>query len=218
MMHGQMYRPSAFAVDDLTTLHRVLRERVFATFAASHDGILRFAYAPVVVDAEDGPLGGVGFHLARNNPLADMPDGARLSLSAIACDAYVSPDWYRTLVTVPTWNYVAVEGEGVVRRLSKDALRHLLEALAADEERKLAPKPPWTTDKVPEPRVEAMLNAIAGFALSFERLQGKFKLSQDKTPEDRAGVIGGLDARGDPGSAAVMRAMKAVPPNVTPAT
>jgi transcriptional regulator len=123
-------------------------------------------------------------------------------------DAYISPDWYKTIVTVPTWNYIAVEGEGIVRRQSRDELRKLVLDLSAMEEQKLLPKTPWTIDKVPRARTEALLGAIVGFSLPFDRLEGKFKLSQDKNPEDLAGVIAGLEARGDAASVAVARAMR----------
>ncbi len=123
--------------------------------------------------------------------MAAMEDGTRVSLSCLAADAYVSPDWYRTIVAVPTWNYIAVEGVGAVRRLPREELHKLLADLSAQEERKLAPKPPWTMDKVAPERIETMLNAIVGFALTFEHLEGKFKLSQDKPDEDVQGVIEG---------------------------
>ena len=207
-----MYRPSAFAVDDVPILHAVMRARVFATVAAIRDGAVQFAYAPVLVDADNGPRGGIRFHLARGNPLAEMEDGARVSIGAMGPDAYVSPDWYRAVVTVPTWNYIAVEGEGAVHRQSREELRKLVVDLSAQEEAKLAPKRPWLIDKVPAERTEALLNAIVGFSLSFERLQGKFKLSQDKKPQDFDGVIAGLEARGDPASLAVVRAMRRVKP------
>jgi len=205
-----MYRPSAFAVDDVQVLHEVIRERVFATVAAIRDGAVQFAYAPVIVDADNGPCGGIRFHFARNNPLAGMEDSVRVSISVMGPDAYVSPDWYRALVTVPTWNYIAVEGEGAIRRQSREELLKLVVDLSAQEEAKLAPKPPWLLDKVPADRVETLLNGIVGFSLSFERLQGKFKLSQDKKPEDFDGAIAGLEARGDPASLAVAKAMRGV--------
>lgn len=198
-----MYRPPAFAVDDIAVLHDVIRERVFATVAAIIDGGIRFAYAPVVLDGN-----GVRFHLAARNPLAQVADGTRMWLTFGAADAYVSPDWYKTLATVPTWNYIAVEGEGIVRRQSREDLRQLVIDLSAQEEAKLAPKAPWLIDKVPPARTEALLNAIVGFSLAFERLEGKFKLSQDKNPDDMAGVIAGLEERGDPASLAVARAMR----------
>jgi transcriptional regulator len=203
-----MYRPRAFVVDDTAVLHNVMRKRVFTTIAAIRDGNVQFAYAPVVIDADNGPRGGARFHLAMRNPLAALEDGTRVWLSMVAEDAYISPDWYRTVVTVPTWNYIAVEGEGAVRRHSREELRKLVLDLSAMEEEKLLPKKPWTIDKVPEARAEALLNVIVGFSLSFEQLDGKFKLSQDKNSEDIAGVIAGLEARGDAASVAVARTMR----------
>ncbi len=205
-----MYSPSAFAVNNVAVIHDVLRERVFATIAAIQDGAVCFAYAPVVVDAENGPRGGIRFHLARGNPLATLADGARVAVSIVATDTYVSPDWYRTIVTVPTWNYIAVEGEGALHRQSAAELRQLVIDLSAQEEEKLAPKAPWLIDKVAEARQTALLNGIVGFAVSFDRLEGKFKLSQDKSPDDIEGAIAGLEARSDPASQAVANAMRKV--------
>lgn len=209
-MSTAMYRPGAFAIDDTAVLHGVIRERVFATIVAIVGGAATFAYAPVILDAENGPRGGVRYHLAIGNALAKLEDGARVWMSMIASDAYVSPDWYTSIVTVPTWNYIAVEGEGVVRRTSREELRQLVIDLSAQEEKNLLPKPPWLIDKVPPERQEALLNGIAGFSLTLERLEGKFKLSQDKKPEDFAGVIAGLEARGDAASLAVVAAMRRV--------
>jgi transcriptional regulator len=127
----------------------------------------------------------------------------------MAADAYVSPDWYKQTVTVPTWNYIALEGEGSVRRSSREELRQLVIDLSAQEEEKLRPKETWLIDKVPPQRVEALLNGIVAFSLPLDRLDGKFKLSQDKTPDDVAGVIAGLEARGDPAGLAISKAMRA---------
>ncbi len=205
-----MYRPGAFAIDDMPVLHDVIRRRVFATMAAIIDGAVTFAYAPAILDAQSGPRGGIRYHLAVGNALAKLEDGARVWISTMGPDAYVSPDWYASLVTVPTWNYIAVEGEGVVRRTSREALRQLVVDLSAQEEEKLLPKRPWRIDKVSPEHTEMLLNGIVGFSLSFERLEGKFKLSQDKKPEDYAGVIAGLEARGDAASLAVAAAMRRV--------
>jgi len=212
MTQDLMYRPSAFALDDVTALHAMMRERVFATFAASDDGTLRFAYAPVVIDSDKGPLGAVRFHLARANPLSELPDGAALSFSTIAGDAYVSPDWYETQGRVPTWNYMAVEGRGTVERLNGDGLRRLLIDLTAVEETKLLPKTPWTVDKVPEEKMGALMNAIVGFSLRFDVLEGKFKLSQNVTQEDAEGVIRGMEQRGDAMSLKIAKAMRETRP------
>ena len=95
-----------------------------------------------------------------------------------------------------------------MRRLSDDELRTLLVDLTAAEEAKLAPKLPWTMDKVAPERLAALLHAVVGFAVDLDSLEGKFKLSQDKKPEDIAGAIEGLEARGDGRAAHVAAAMK----------
>ena len=204
-----MYRPSAFAVDEVAVLHEIIRKRVFATLAVVSNGEVAFAYAPVLLDP-DGGMGAIRFHLAASNPLAGLKDGARMLVSFMASDAYVSPDWYAQPGTVPTWNYVAIEGSGAVRRLSREELRQQIVDMSAQEEEKLLPKPPWQVDKVAPQRLEALLNGIAGFSLSFESLLGKFKLSQNKSKEDFEGTIAGLEARGDAASLAVAREMKRI--------
>jgi len=184
-----------------------MRERAFATLAAVTKDEVRFAYAPVIVDPLAGERGGVRFHLARGNPLAEL-DGVRVRLSFLGPDAYVSPDWYAHEGFVPTWNYIAVEGEGVARQLSEEELRVLLADLSREQEEKLRPKTPWTPDKISAARTAALLAAIRGFAVVFETLEGKFKLSQDKKPEDATGAIAGLEARGDAASRAIVAAMR----------
>jgi transcriptional regulator len=201
-----MYRPPLFAVDDIAILQDVIRRRVFATVAAVSQGGICFAYAPVVLDTV-GEKGTIRFHLARGNAMSEFADGVRIAFSFVAADAYVSPDWYRTIVTVPTWNYIAVEAEGVLRRTKPDELRQLVVDLSAQEEAHLLPKPPWMLEKIPEERVAMLLNGIVGFAVELDRLEGKFKLSQDKNPDDMAGVAGRLNARGDDANRAVAAAM-----------
>jgi transcriptional regulator len=201
-----MYRPGPYVQDDVKVLHDIIRERSFCLVAAVVDGAPQFAYAPVVVD-DDGARGRVRFHLARANPLAKL-DSAKVRLSFLGPDTYVSPDWYNTEGLVPTWNYVAVEGAGVAQQLDKTALRQLLVDLSAVHEERLRPKKPWTIDKVPESKMDALLNAIVGFSVSFETLEGKFKLSQDKKPEDFDGVVDALKTSRDAGAQAVAAAMK----------
>ena len=109
---------------------------------------------------------------------------------------------------MPTWNYVAVEATGRARRLDAGALRTQIEQLAAQEEAALLPKPPWTIGKVDAGQADKMLNAIVGFHLVFETLEGKAKLSQNKSEADIAGVITGLQERGDGASMAVAALMQ----------
>ncbi len=207
-----MYRPKPFVVDDVATLHRFMQARTFATLAAAIDGAACFAYAPMVLDADDEQFGTLRFHLARANPLAALPDGFSMRVSFTGPDAYISPDWYESAAMVPTWNYIAVEGEGALRRLDADGLRQLLVDLSAAEEEKLLPKQPWTIDKVPKERLSALMNAIVGFSLRLEMLEGKFKLSQDKSAPDLDGALRGLDAREDAQSRALAAAMRKARP------
>jgi transcriptional regulator len=202
-----MYRPAAYAIDDTALLHETIQARSFATLAGVVQDELHFAYAPVVVDALPKPLGSLRFHLARANPMAEL-DGEPVHFSFVAADSYVSPDWYETKGFVPTWNYIAVEAAGRAQMLDQAQLRRLLIDLSAAAEERLWPKPAWTIDKISEERLSSLLNAIQGFSVKLERLEGKFKLSQDKKPADMAGVIAGLEARADPASLAVARAMR----------
>jgi transcriptional regulator len=203
-----MYVPAHFALSDVAAVHSFLRSHVFATIAGEVGGNICFAYAPIVLDTAPGPLGGIRFHLARANPLAASVDGARLAISVMGPHAYVSPDWYASDAMVPTWNYVAAEGAGRVRRLCDAGLRRLLAELTVQEESALRPKTPWAMGRVPPERLDSLLSAIAGFELVFETLEGKAKLSQNRSQADREGAIKGLQQRGDAASLAVAATME----------
>lgn len=205
-----MYRPRAFAMDDVAVLRGFVVERGFATLALSDldSGHIHFAYAPIVLDGSG--LGRLRFHLARVNPFCALADGAELAVSVMGDDVYISPDWYAQPELVPTWNYMAVEGRGVARKLSPALLDELLVDLSAEREARLTPKSPWLISKVSEHRLDFMRQAIEGFELELRVLQGKFKLSQDKTEADCLGVIAALEAHGDARSLAVAKAMRNV--------
>jgi transcriptional regulator len=201
-----MYRPRAFAVNEVAVLRKFMQDRSFATIAVAAADRVHFAYAPVVLDGEG--RGRARFHLARQNPVCTLVDGALVQFSFLGDDAYISPDWYESKALVPTWNYSVVEAGGIAKKLDRTALRELLVDLSAQHEARLSPKPPWLIDKVPEPRIEAMLTAIEGFEVPLDRLEGKFKLSQDKSEADQTGAITGLQTRGDARSMAVATRMK----------
>jgi transcriptional regulator len=198
-----MYVPSHFKVTDVAAMHRHIRRNPFAVVAGNVDGEIHLAYVPMVLDEAPAPLGGVRFHLARANPLAKMDEAASLKLSWLGAHAYISPDWYESNAQVPTWNYIAVEATGRAQLLDGDGLHRQIDELAAQEEAALLPKPPWTSANVEARDLEKMLAAIVGFRLPFESLEGKAKLSQNKSAADVAGVITGLQERGDGASVAV---------------
>jgi transcriptional regulator len=187
-----MHPAPAFKVEDEATLLAHLAAHPFVTLAAAPEGRLRVAHAPVVVRRLPGGVV-LDFHLSRGNALAgSIPAGFRAVVVSLGADAYVSPDWYERPGQVPTWNYVSVEAEGPVVGLDDAGLTSLLDDLSAQEEARLAPKPPWTRAKMSPGRFEAMTRAIIGARLTVERLEGTTKLSQDKPDADRARVIAAL--------------------------
>ena len=180
-----MHPNRAFHWDDCGELLALLRRISFATIFV--DGPL-VVHAPLVVAAPDR----LRFHVARSNRAAASLDGARGLISCLGPDAYVSPDWYGTPDQVPTWNYLAVEAEGPLRRLDEHELVDLLDDLGVEHEARLAPKPPWTRAKLAQRRFEAMLKAIVGFELTVEALRGTRKLGQNKTAAERLAAADGL--------------------------
>ena len=187
-----MHPAPAFLETDAAALLAHLAAHPFATIAAGPDGRPRTAHAPLVVRRLEGGLA-LDFHLSRGNALAPfIGAGFRAVAVSLAAEAYVSPDWYEAADQVPTWNYVSVEAEGPVEALDEAGLVTLLDDLSAQEEARLAPKPPWTRGKMSPGRFESMLKGIVGARLTVERLEGTTKLSQNKGEADRAGVIAGL--------------------------
>ncbi len=187
-----MHPQPAFRETDEAALLAHLGRHAFVTLSAAPQGRLRVAHAPVIVRRLASGLA-LDFHLSRGNALAAaIADGFRAVAVSLAADAYVSPDWYESADQVPTWNYVSVEAEGAVAALDEAGLVALLDDLSAQEEGRLAPKPPWTRGKMSPGRFEAMTRAIIGARMTVERLEGTTKLSQNKDAADRAGVIGAL--------------------------
>ena len=170
----------------------------FATICIDGPAVV---HVPVVVVGHDR----LRFHTSRSNEVAAKLTGSRAVASLLGPDFYVSPDWYGTLDQVPTWNYLAVEAEGPLRQLDDAELAELLDDLSAAHEARLAPKKPWTREKMSPGRFEAMLKAIVGFEMRIEALRGTRKLGQNKTAEQRAGVADALEAIGKVEAAGLTR-------------
>jgi len=170
----------------------------FATICVDGPAVV---HVPVVVAGHDR----LRFHTSRSNKVAAKLAGSRAVASLLGPDFYVSPDWYGTPDQVPTWNYLAVEAEGPLRQLDEAELAELLDDLSAAHEARLAPKKPWTREKMSPGRFEAMLKAIVGFEMRIEALRGTRKLGQNKTAEQRAGVADALEAIGKVEAAGLTR-------------
>jgi transcriptional regulator len=203
-----MYNPSHFSISDTDLMHGCMRRNAFATIATIIDAAVHFAYAPLVLDQQPEPLGTVHFHLARSNPVAGLPNGSPVKISIMGAHTYVSPDWYETPEQVPTWNYMAVEGSGRVQRLNEAESVAYLNRLAAEQESALAPKPAWSPSRLQNQRLKQLLPGIVSFRLPLDTLEGKAKLSQNRSQADIAGVIAALRRRGDEAARAVASAMQ----------
>lgn len=197
-----MHPAGAFKVTETAALTAHLRAHPLAQLSAAPDGVLRAAHAPVLVREVDGALV-VDFHLSRGNALTPfLADGFPGLIVSLGPAAYISPDWYVAEDQVPTWNYLSVEVEGPVRGLDEAGLIALLDDLSAQEEARLAPKPPWTRGKMSDGVFERMLRGIIGARMTVERIEGVAKLGQNKPDADR---IAAAEALGDHPIARLMR-------------
>ena len=111
---------------------------------------------------------------------------------------------------MPTWNYIAVEAVGRVRRLDTDELKLQLQLLVTQNEAQVSGLEPWALSRLSDDRFEVLLKAICGFEVELDSLEGKLKLSQNRAAEDAAGAMVGLEAQGDPASLAIAEAMKEI--------
>ena len=196
-----MHPNSAFRWDDLDALRSFASEIGFGTvFATTPDGP-RVGHVPFVFLGDDR----IGFHLARGNGLTKHLDGTEGLFVITGPDAYISPDWYGEDDQVPTWNYLALELQGPVRKLSSDELVAQVEAVSAQQEVRLAPKAPWTRDKMSAGRFEKLTGAIVGFEMRITAWRGTAKLGQNKSEAAREGAIAGLEAQGKMAVAHLMR-------------
>ena len=196
-----MHPNPSFAWQSREEMLSFIAEISFGTVFFQAESGPHVVHVPVTLEAPDR----LRFHLARSNRAALALDNSQVLLSCLGPDAYISPDWYGTPDQVPTWNYVAVECEGTARRLDEDQLVAQLDRLSAAHESRLAPKPPWTRDKMTPGRFDAMIRAIACYEIEVSELRGTRKLGQNKKPIERDGALSGLAATGRADVAELMR-------------
>jgi transcriptional regulator len=204
-----VYLPPLFREDRLDVLHGAMRAAGLATLVTLTDNGLIASHVPMLLDPDPAPYGTLLGHLARPNP---QGKGAAAGTEALAIfhgpDAYISPSLYATKrqsgKVVPTWNYVAIHAYGPVTFFSDaDRLLDIVTRLTNREEGKRAV--PWAVSDAPADFIEVMLKGIVGFTLPITRLEGKWKMSQNRPAEDRAGVVDGLGAEGKEDVAALVR-------------
>jgi transcriptional regulator len=198
-----MYIPPAFQQTDKSELLRLIREYPLGLLVTCGPGGLQTYPLPFCLAADAGENGILRAHIAKGNAcwreLKEIDDCLVVFRGP---DSYIAPEWYPskkiTHRVVPTWNYTLVQAWGTPKIIDSDTgwLRRQVAEFSHIEERKRVH--PWTPDDVPEEYMEAMLNAIVGLEISLRKIEGKWKLSQNKDAADRQGIVDGLRDAGDP--------------------
>ena len=198
-----LYVPKHFREEDTAALEGLVERHAFGTLVSSSPGgALNVSHLPFELRREDGRLKLLG-HLARANAHWQALEGAAEVVAIFeGPHAYVSPGWYQVHPSVPTWNYAVVHAHGKARLMDEAELHELVHGLSTRYE---AGRPkPWRMSDLPADYVGNMLKAIVGFELDVQRLEGKFKLSQNR-PADHPRVVAALEAEGQSELAALMR-------------
>lgn len=191
-----MYTPRLFMEERIEVLHQGMMDIGAATIVGTGPDGLTATHAPMVVDPDPAPYGALRCHFARANPHADTLEAGREVLVIFqGPQGYVSPSWYpskqETGEVVPTWNYVAIHAHGIasIRDDSGWLKNHLMEL--TDQLEKHAALP-WKVDDAPEEYIARLRKAIVGVEIKLTRIEGKWKLSQNRPEADRLGVVAGL--------------------------
>jgi transcriptional regulator len=202
-----MYVPNHFAESRVDVLHRLVREHPLAALVTFNSNELNANHIPFELDPEPAPFGTLRGHVARANPVWREYSKDVESLAIFqGAQLYITPSWYPTKQehgkVVPTFNYIVVHAYGTLRAIEDRAwLRGLVGQLTDHHESARAD--PWKVSDAPDDYVEKMLGAIVGIEIRVTRLVGKWKVSQNQPPPNRAGVVKGLGEL-DGADAAVM--------------
>ena len=202
-----MYNPPHFQEERPEVLHQLIREHSLAALVTLGPTGLIANHVPLILYPDAGPLGTLRGHLSRMNPqwrdsLSDTPALAIFQ----GPSAYITPSWYPSKdaggKVVPTYNYMVVHAHGPLQTYDDPRLlERNVRALTELHESRFAQ--PWSVDDAPADYVQGLLKGIVGIEIPIARLEGKWKLSQNRPPEDRQGAVDGLRQAGDPLSAAM---------------
>ena len=207
-----MYEVEAFREDRIEVLHALIKAHPLATLVVTTAQGLEANHIPLLIDPEPTPFGTLRGHVARANPVWQTFDAGRDVLAVFqGLQVYITPSWYPTKAqtgkVVPTWNYAMVHVHGPLKIIDDaEWLRKLVTCLTESQESPRAK--PWHVTDAPSNYIDTMLKAIVGIEIPVRRLQGKWKMSQNRLPQDRDGVIEGLEAQGDAASQAMLDALR----------
>ncbi|CAG4912311.1 unnamed protein product [Acidocella sp. C78] len=208
-----MYTPPAFAEDDPAVIAGIIRACRLPILVTAGAAGLEATHLPLFHRTDPAPHGTLVGHLARaNRQWQALRDGAPTMAIFQAHDFYVSPGWYATKRetgrVVPTWNYEAVHARGPVEIVEDAVLLRQIVATLTDREEASQPVP-WLVDDAPDDFIVAQLKGIVGLVMRIDSVIAKRKLSQNRPPADRAGVIAALAASGRDEEATLMREREA---------
>jgi transcriptional regulator len=191
-----MYVPVHFKEDRIEVLHDAIRQYGFGTLVTSSEQEMEASHLPMLIEPEPAPFGTLLGHLARANPQWQrVKPGMQALAIFLGPNTYITPSWYQTKQetgkVVPTWNYLAIHAYGEIDFFHDPAeLRAHVSKMTETHE---APRAaPWAVSDAPEAFVDQMLRAIVGFKLRITKLEGKWKMSQNRPAKDVTGVIEGL--------------------------
>lgn len=194
-----MYIPKVHEETRLEVLHGLMTAHPLGCLVTLGEGGLVVNHIPFLIDAAAGEFGTLKGHVARANPL--WKDFSSMVASVVVFQgphAYVSPNWYpskhQTGKAVPTWNYAVAHAHGFPRVIEDPAwLLDLVTDLSNVHEASQAR--PWKVADAPMDFTERMLEMIVGIEIPIEKIEGKWKLSQNRPNADRLGLVAGLAAQ-----------------------
>lgn len=199
-----MYIPPAFEEKSVAVMHDLMRAHPFAAIVTAGSGGLVATHIPLMLHADAGEYGALRGHVARAN--LQWSESTRDTDALVIFSGphhYISPSWYPTKQqdgrVVPTWNYAVVHAYGPLIAHSDPAwLVDHLNSLVTQQESSF--EDPWKLADAPPDYIERQMRAIVGIEIPIRRLEGKWKLSQNRNESDREGVLQGLDERNTPDS------------------
>ena len=191
-----MYQPAHFEEKRSDVLHALVAQHPLCTLVTLNDEGLVADQIPLLLRAGQGPMGTLVGHVARANPLWRA---TRLELPVLAIfqgpQHYISPSSYPSKQehgkVVPTWNYVVVQAKGLLRIHDDTAWLRALVSQLTDQQESGAAKP-WAVDDAPADYIDSMLKAIVGISMEVTQWSGKWKVSQNQSAVNRAGVVAAL--------------------------
>jgi len=200
-----MYIPSAFAMTDPAKIAEVISSHNFATLISKDGNSLFASHLPFLYKPDLGAHGKLTSHLAKANRHWELFNEQEEALVIFnGPHAYISPNWYATEIAVPTWNYITVHVYGKPRVMTSEAELNAVLDETVDKHESGLPAP-WATSRLADDLKAKLHQAIVGFEIEITRVEGKFKLGQNRSKEDQKKMLSILQTATDSDSLALAK-------------